>query len=171
MKDKNPQIAELCSTPEDLHLLFTKPAAPGYKTAVIATSPEIRNRIMKTGYIYIHMSRCKAYDRYWVFRCRKCMSYKHKTEKCSNENPRCGHCSNEHLSEECTNKTAPKCCHCTDNSRVDTQHSAFDTSCPSFIAARNLVVRKTMHVLEEYCTSSKNESRQNGQSAMQDHTL
>lgn len=157
--DKSPEITELIENPEDLKLLFTKPSAHGFKTAVISTSPLIRNAVMKTGFIYMHMSRCKVYDRYWVFRCNKCMQYGHKAEKCRQEKPRCGYCAGEHYTKDCTDKNTLKCCHCTDNTREEKQHSAFDTSCPSFIAAKNRIIRRTMYMPEKSCSPTKNGNR------------
>lgn len=161
--DKNPEIAELIENTEDMKLLFTQKSAPGFKTAVLSTSPLIRNLIMKTGQIYVHVSRCKVYDRYWVTRCTKCMDYGHKAEKCSNDVPRCGFCSGEHYSKDCNNKNVLNCCHCAKNSSEAKNHSVFDTRCPSFILAKNLIIRRTMHVSEEPCSLSKNVNRQAAQ--------
>ncbi|KAK3882771.1 hypothetical protein Pcinc_004629 [Petrolisthes cinctipes] len=92
IQDKNENLAELMTEEEDIKLLFTNPSTPGHKTAVIIVSPNIRKQIEKNdNRIYLHFSRCRVYDHYWVRRCGKCMGYGHKTSHCHAQNPVCGH--------------------------------------------------------------------------------
>lgn len=148
IQDKNENLADLM-TEEDMKMLFIKSSAPGYKTAVIIVSPNIRKQINKNdNRIYLHFSRCRVYDHYWVRRCGKCMGYGHKTNACRAENAVCGHCAQNHLSNSCTNKQQLKCHHCTAIGREETGHSSFSTQCPSFIQAKHNIIRRTMRCVD-----------------------
>ena len=155
--DKNPNITALIDEDNEIRVLFTKPGAKGYKTVILGVSPLIKNAIAKNGgRIYIQMSRCNVYDHYWAVRCGKCSQYGHKTEKCAQSKPRCGYCAGEHRSKDCNTKNNLKCCHCTEANRSETNHSIFDRKCPALIAARDLVIRRTMSCEDYGDTSSKN---------------
>ena len=145
IQDKNKPLTDLMVHEDDMKLLFTKPSTSGYKTAVIKISPSIRKEIEKNdNKIYLHLSRYKIYDHYWVRRCGNCMGYGHKTAHCHAEEPICGHCAQKHRSVNCTNKHQPKCHHCTTNGKVENEHSTFSTQCPTFIQAKQSIIRRTM---------------------------
>ena len=147
IQDKNEPLADQMVEADDMKLLFTKPSTPGYKTAVITVSPSIRKEIENNdNRIYLHLSRCKVYDHYWVRRCGRCMGYGHKTVNCHATEPVCGHCAQTHLSNSCTNKHQLKCHHCTTSEREETNHSAFNTQCPTFIQAKHNIIRRTERI-------------------------
>ena len=94
IQEKNEHIADLMEQEDDMKLLFTKPSTPGFKTAVVSVSPRIKKAIENNGNrVYLHLSRCRVYDHYWVQRCGKCMGYGHKTTHCHAKEPICGHCA------------------------------------------------------------------------------
>ena len=150
IQDKNENIKNVMNEETDMKLLFTKPSTPGYKTAVITVTPRIRKIIENNdNRVYLHMSRCRAYDHYWVIRCGKCTKYGHKTTNCHATEPVCGHCAQTHLSNTCTNKHLLKCHHCLTNKREVTDHSSFSTQCPTFIQAKQNVIRRTIRWVDE----------------------
>ncbi len=147
--EKNEQIDELMEQETDMKLLFTKSSKPGFKTAFLSVSPSIRKAMENNNNrVYLHLSRCKIYDHYWVQRCGKCMKYGHKTANCYAVEPVCGHCAQNHWSNKCTNKEQLKCHHCTVNNREETRHSAFNTNCPTFIQAKHNIIRRTKQCSE-----------------------
>ena len=155
IQDKNEQLADLIESERDMKLLFTKPSAPGFKTAVVSITPSIRQTIVKNGNrVYIQFSRCRVYDHYCVRRCGRCMAYGHETDHCHAKEPICGHCAQKHMSNECNNKSQLKCHHCNTSDREETEHSVFNTGCPAFITAKQRVIRRTMRCEDEETEST-----------------
>ena len=112
---------------------------------ILAVSPKVRKAVRENqDYVYIHASRCKVYDHFWVLRCGNCMAYGHRTSHCRLSNPICGYCSGEHKSQNYTQKEQLKCTHCATKDKEDTSHSAFNTKCPYFINAKHNLERKTL---------------------------
>ena len=65
---KNKKIKNLCEEGLHLSLLFVKQKDQNeHKVAVLKMAPEIRKAVNETGgYVYLGLSRCRAYDRFWV---------------------------------------------------------------------------------------------------------
>ncbi|KAK3849195.1 hypothetical protein Pcinc_044037 [Petrolisthes cinctipes] len=148
--EKNNQISDLVDQGHTMKVLFSKNSTTGFKTVILAVSPQIRKVIRDNqDYVYINLSRCKVFDHFWVLRCGNCLAYGHKTTHCRRENPNCGYCSGQHRSSDCTQKEQQKCIHCVFNSRDDASHSAFSTKCPSFLIAKQNLIRKTIGCEDE----------------------
>ena len=81
---KNKKIKSLCEEGLHLSLLFVKQKDQNeHKVAVLKMATEIRKAVNKTGvYVYLGLSRCRAYDRFWVTQCFHCQRFGHIATKC-----------------------------------------------------------------------------------------
>ena len=153
--NKNKDISALVEKGLSLELLFTKAKSENdhYKVAVLKMAPEIRALVGRSGYIYIGLSRCKAYDRFWVTQCYHCQGYGHLSSECpkKHEDPCCAFCGASHRSKSCSNKDHPKCINCSRNPTRSCDHYAFSPDCPLMVQQRNKVIENTNFM------SSKNE--------------
>ncbi|KAK3884930.1 hypothetical protein Pcinc_010773 [Petrolisthes cinctipes] len=148
--EKINQISDLVDQGHTMRVLFSINSTTGFKTVILAVSSQIRKAIRDNqDYVYINLSRCKVFDHFWVLRCGNCLAYGHKTTHCRRENPNCGYCSGQHRSSDCTQKEQQKCIHCVSISRDDASHSAFSTKCPSFLIAKENLIRKTIECEDE----------------------
>ena len=85
---KNKKIKNLCEEGLHLSLLFVKQKDQSeHKVAVLKMAPEIRKAVNETGgYVYLGLSRCRAYDRFWVTQCFHCQRFGHIATKCPSKN-------------------------------------------------------------------------------------
>ena len=81
---KNKKIKNLCEEGLHLSLLFAKQKDQSeHKVAVLKMAPELRKAVNETGgYVYLGLSRCRAYDRFWVTQCFYCQRFGHIASKC-----------------------------------------------------------------------------------------
>ena len=145
--EKSADIKDLLDSGCKLDLCFTKEKGE-YKHAVIKLSPEIRSLILRrNGQIYVGLSSCKAYDRFWVTQCYHCQGFGHISSGCSKKNdpPTCSHCAGRHESKTCSNKSAPCCCNCSaiEDRSVSVAHFASSVDCPSMLAQRQRIIENT----------------------------
>ena len=102
---KNKKIKNLCEEGLHLSLLFVKQKDQNkHKVAVLKMAPEIRKAVNETGgYVYLGLSRCRAYDRFWVTQCFHCQRFGHIATKCPSkkEAPVCVYCAGHHKSSDC----------------------------------------------------------------------
>jgi hypothetical protein len=101
------------------------------------------------GEVYIGWSRCKAYEKFGVFRCYKCNKYGHKANDCKGE-VTCPICSEKHVLKECKNNTK-KCVNCTNANeklklKLNTDHEVWDRNCASFIRILETQKRKFANI-------------------------
>ena len=152
---KNRDIRALVEKGLSLELLFTKTKSENdrHKVAVLKMAPEIRSLVGRSGYIYIGLSRCKAYDRFWVKQCYHCQGYGHLSSECpkKREDPCCAFCAESHESKSCNNRDHPKCINCSRNPTRSCDHYTFSSDCPLMVQQRNKVIENTNFM------SSKNE--------------
>ena len=114
--------------------------------ATIRVSNSIRKIIEGQGdRLYICSYSCKVFDQFHVKRCNHCQCLGHYKADCQaiKAPPTCGHCSKNHPSETCPERTIngflPCCSNCS-NGKFDGEkhtHSAFDRNCPSYVAEQN----------------------------------
>jgi uncharacterized coiled-coil protein SlyX len=111
--------------------------------AVIRVSEKIRNIVKNNrDRVYVGNSACPVFDRFHIQRCNICQRFNHYHKKCKADSPACGYCAQEHESKDCPNKvnTTLRCCaNCKDNrfNGVKNSHTAFDSECPSYKAAKD----------------------------------
>lgn len=147
--EKNPQIRALTTSGLDMTLLFTKNKHNSrHEIAVVKMPPETRQCIVKNILIYIGLSRCRAYDRFWVTQCHHCQGFGHTIDRCTkrNENPKCSFCAGDHKNENCTNKSSPKWINCQNSTTLNksTTHYASSQECPLMkITKKNKVLENT----------------------------
>ena len=114
--------------------------------ATVRVSNDIRKLIECNGNrIYILSYSCQVYDQFHIKRCNKCQKFGHYEDKCNPKAPVCGHCSEAHHSNNCPKYKSPgfiPCCANCKKGKFDSEmhsHSAFDRSCPAYIAEQNIL--------------------------------
>lgn len=150
--NKNQKIKSLIDGGCILHLLFTntKPGAHT-KSAVVKLSPEVRSSIVDGGScIYVGLTRCPAYDRFWVKQCYHCQGFGHINKDCpkKDDQPKCSYCAGNHNSRDCTNKNFPRCVNCVGSSVQggSVAHFASSVHCPMMMSQRNRIIENTNFV-------------------------
>lgn len=103
--------------------------------AIIETDPVNYEQIMKSGKVSVNWDRCKVVEHVNVVRCFKCLGYNHFSKDCTN-NVACKICAGEHASKDCISE-CEKCVNCIWHvehlkMKLETNHSAFSTSCPVY---------------------------------------
>ena len=98
---KDEQINELVTSGKTLELIKcwdgkNNAGVMQSKKAAIKCSPEIRSYILNRngGYIYLGLSRCEVYDRFYVARCYNCCGFNHFANDYPHKNkPICVKCA------------------------------------------------------------------------------
>ena len=144
---KNPCIQQLVNKGYALSLIFAR-LRDHSKMAVLKMAPEIRSEIVKSdGYIYVGLSRCKAYDRFWVTKCGHCQGFGHKSAECPKKDgrPVCAFCAGDHESRSCSRKDFPQCANCLrlGNQTSPIDHFATSLSCPVMISQQKKIIENT----------------------------
>ena len=144
---KNPGIQQLVDKGHAFSLIFAR-SRDRSKMAVLKMAPEIRTEIVKSdSYIYVGLSRCKAYDRFWVTKCGHCQGLGHKSAECpkKDDQPICSFCAGEHESKSCSRKDSPQCANClrSENQTSPTNHFATSLSCPMMISQQKKIIENT----------------------------
>lgn len=99
--------------------------------ANVRVSNNIRRAIASQGNrVFSSKGSLKVYDSFHVKRCYKCQSFGHIAIECT-DNHVCGTCSEEHPTRGCSSKTL--CCVNCKKAGHPSDHSAFDSSCLSYI--------------------------------------
>ena len=144
---KSPEIRELIDKGLTMELVFTKEKGQ-YKHAVVRMSPEIRASISKQGgRVYVGLSSCRAYDRFWVTQCFHCQKFGHKYADCpkKHEQPTCTFCAGHHESRSCTNKSSLCCVNCSSagGDNANAAHSSSSEDCPTMVAECQRLIERT----------------------------
>ena len=145
--DKNTKIKQLTENGHTLSLVFAR-TREGRKMAVLRVSPEVRADIVGNGNrIFLGLSSCRIYDRFWANQCRHCQKFGHSTERCptKSDSPVCGFCAKDHLSASCTDKSILKCANCFSQGRplATCQHSTSSKDCPVLTLERKRIMENT----------------------------
>ena len=146
---QNPAVSTLINEGHDFSVLFVKKSTHhGNYTAVARVSIGIRNALKSSGNrVFLGVTSCKVYDRFYVKRCNKCQEYGHYKAECTNS-ACCAYCGIDHESEtcelkDCTDNSKFSCINCKRKGLQHTGHTAFSYSCPTYVAAQNRL-RKTI---------------------------
>lgn len=100
--------------------------------------------------LYIGSCSYRVFDHFHVKRCNKCQKYNHYEKECQADSHTCGLCAGNHSSSDCElskkEKFTPSCCNCKGSAfdKEKDSHSAFSTTCPSYIAAQEKL-KKSIH--------------------------
>ena len=160
IRSQNPKLAALIENGNEFKILFIKKNSQTHRySAAVRVSCAIRNAIKSDrNRIYIGISCCRVYDRFYVKRCNNCQQFRHYKDNCQNQTV-CGHCSGHHKSEscslkECTDFSKLKCTNCKEANVPGSGngHSAFWFKCPAYIEAQNKL-RSTIPYYDEVTTS------------------
>ena len=116
------------------------------RKVAIKCSPRLRNYIVNkcNGYVFVDLSRCKVYDRFYVPQCYHCQKFNHYSGSCpeNNRSPTCAKCSKNHHTKNC-NETSLRCANCVHFKESDVNHASFSQSCPSLDRAQKILMSKT----------------------------
>ncbi|XP_067128374.1 uncharacterized protein [Centruroides vittatus] len=104
---------------------------------VLSVRPDIRNKFMQQGRIYLGWCSIVIDDYIDITRCYNCTGFGHTSYRCT-ERQRCTHCTKKHKFKECPNlEKDPICSNCKkhnktvpENKALPTDHNAFDKGCP-----------------------------------------
>ena len=152
--NKNPQIKESLNDGHTLTLVFSR-VRDRKKMAVLKKSPEVSNAIARSSnHVFLGLTSCRAFDRFWATQCRHCQKLGHTKERCPKKDtsPVCGFCAGPHTSLNCPDKSVQQCVNCSSlhSPAERCHHSASSLDCPVMILERNRVMENTDFV------SSKN---------------
>ena len=142
--NQNEYISELIKTGNVFNILFVKAPSEGYKNyqVVVRVSPAIRDAISaRKNRLFLGVTSCKVYDRFYVKRCNQCNCFGHYKSDCPNS-VLCGYCmSKDHESHCCPLRSSEsstnfKCSNCQKAGLDHEGHSALWFNCPSYKMAQ-----------------------------------
>jgi hypothetical protein len=131
---------------------FRRKSSNDNNTWVLEISPKLRKAIFDNmRSILIGWKSCKFADYIPITRCFKCNGFGHIKANCRQEHQACGHCGQSHDSIACnTHESQAFCVNCDKQNkakdqrfRLDTNHSSFNSECPSLKRIKNLIIAKT----------------------------
>lgn len=160
IQDQNPHIAQLIDSGEEFKVLFIKSNAtsPDKFSVVVKLSCKIRDSIRSNrNRVFIGITSCRVYDRFFVKRCNKCQEFGHYKNNCTKQDV-CGYCGGNHPSEGCSLKISPdptklKCANCKANNLECSGHSTFWPKCPSYIIAQKKLKSTIPYFDNHACTT------------------
>lgn len=107
------------------------------RTTIIAeVDDKTHETMMEEEKVKIGWNICKVQDHIGILRCFKCCGYYHFAKDCKKEE-NCGKCAGKHATNECRSELR-KCVNCEEKIKsfklknINSDHSAFDTSCPYY---------------------------------------
>ena len=131
-------------------------------TAALKMSTGVRKLIKRyDDRIYVSLSRCKVFDRYYVTQCFHCQRFGHLSNNCrDNKNgvaPTCLYCAEHHRSANCPNKSCKEkmcCSNCLKSNDPNikahaSMHNAASLDCSLRKAIRENIRQKTADCLEK----------------------
>ena len=88
--EKNTKVRQLIEGGHTLSLVFAR-EREGRKMAVLKLSPEVRSVVVANGNrIFLGLSSCRTYDRFWANQCRHCQKFYHTAVRRPKKNaPQC----------------------------------------------------------------------------------
>ena len=122
-------------------ILFIRNSGLNTCSAVVRVGCKIRILIASNrNTVFIGLTACRVYDRFFVKRCNKCQDYGQYAKSCQNS-AKCGFCSGDHQSCDChlnnySEYSSMTCVNCKMNNLPCTGHSTFWSKCPSYLAAQ-----------------------------------
>ena len=159
---RNPAIQNLITSNVDecLEVVLLQKVMPTNSevtyTAALKMSANIRKLIkVNNDKIYVSLSRCKVYDRFYVMQCYHCQRLGHTSSMCVDKkngaSSTCFYCAKSHKSIECPHKMCEEkhcCSNCaqSDNPEIKAQacsHNAASHKCPLLIAYREGIKERT----------------------------
>lgn len=117
------------------------------KSAIVETSPEVFNIVMKLEKLKVGWSRCQVYEHTSILRCYRCNNYNHIAKECTHEKT-CGMCSSSnHETKDC-GSGVKRCINCVKTNEalqlgLDVNHSVYDRSCRVYQRKIEMCQRRT----------------------------
>ena len=158
---RNPTIKNLLSNVDEcMEVVMLQKVMPTKSevtyTAALKMSVNIRKLIKANNdKIYISLSRCKVYDRFYVMQCYHCQKLGHTSSTCADKknglSSTCFYCAGPHKSIECEHKTCEEKHSCSNCARSEDpaikaqacSHNAASQKCPLLIAYRESMKERT----------------------------
>lgn len=145
LTEQNPNLISSSSTVKVEHIYFVKSKDRyGAKLEVDATTFKSFMAIEK---VFIGWEVCWVNEELNIRRCFKCWGFNHVSSNCHKTEERCPNCGDTHKKQDCTSNVV-KCAVCSDAVRIshlkiDPNHYALSSSCPSFLHRVDLERRMT----------------------------
>lgn len=121
------------SEPADFKVRAIRASYSGTKMAVVTTTTQKADTLVRAGKIEIGWVKCRVRERVEVVRCYRCMGFGHRSGLCEGPDRTnlCRVCGKEgHKGKDCTE--APHCPSCEDAKKKETDHIAGSTKCAVF---------------------------------------
>ncbi|KAK5637866.1 hypothetical protein RI129_000128 [Pyrocoelia pectoralis] len=133
-------------------IVHTFPSKIRNNIAIAECTPEIRQRLLQQGRIYIGFESCRTMDYIQITRCFKCQAYGHPSKYCNATEDTCSLCAGQHFYTSCPHKEEPrnhKCANCMRARVEDQAHPAISSKCPAYARALDASIRKTDYGLHQ----------------------
>lgn len=96
-----------------VRLVYWSPAKGNRaSSAVIDVPPDVRNRLLNQGRVYLGCFSCRIADHLRILQCFKCLGFGHIAKSCQAVGDTCGHCGDGHESRACPKTGTLKCRNC-----------------------------------------------------------
>lgn len=130
----------------DIKLVYMFPPKDRKTTSVvIEVPPDLRNRLLERGRVYVGWTSCRIGDYVRITQCYKCLGFGHIARFCKAPHDTCGYCTGAHETRSCSKRETPKCFNCM-TARMSTDHSAIDAiKCPLLQRKTNEKLRMIRH--------------------------
>jgi hypothetical protein len=152
--EKNEGLKSLIDKGSLCEVIYEKSNGENSKTFVLKCSPDIRALFLKNGgYVYIDLSCCRVYDRFYVVQCFHCQGFGHFVKDCQiakSEVPAtCRKCSGPHSVKDCKS-TFVKCINCVRTKvGVKMDHPASAHDCPVMQYEKKMLESRTDYSLSK----------------------
>ena len=148
LQDQN-QDSGLLFNQENAEVIFISPMKnqndEDLFQAVLRVSEDLRRNIDNNGNrVFIGLTSCPVYDRFYVKRCNNCQGYHHYQKECKRDAV-CGKCAERHATKNCNNSSGVlKCINCSVAGLEEVGHSANSFECPTYVSEQDQL-KKSIH--------------------------
>lgn len=131
----------------DVKLVYMFPPKDRKTTSVVVeVPPDLRNRLLERGRVYVGWTSCRIGDHVRITQCYKCLGFGHIARLCKAAHDTCGYCTGAHEIRSCSKRETPKCFNCMSARMSTTDHSAIDAiRCPLLQRKTNEKLRMIRH--------------------------
>ncbi|GBP90792.1 Retrovirus-related Pol polyprotein from type-1 retrotransposable element R1 [Eumeta japonica] len=73
---------------------------------VLEVTPELYQRLMEAGYVYVGLQRRPVCDQSPLVQCSRCLGFGHGKQYCKDVSDKCAHCGGDHMVAKCQTRSA-----------------------------------------------------------------